>query len=83
MIGQSKRPIYQRAVARAAAVAGVLIVGIELLRLAGRAGHLDRGEEMMIAIAGGAVYAIMWAITAMMTAKMLKKIDDAARGGKQ
>lgn len=83
MIGQSKRPLYLRALVRAAAVAAILIVGIELLRLAGRATHLDRAEEMMIAIAGGAVYAAMWALTALITANMLKKIDAAAKGEKK
>lgn len=80
MIRQSKRPIYQRALMRAAAVAIILAAGIELLRLAGRAQHLDRAEELVIALAGGGVYAIIWSAMAMMTATMLKKIEDAAKG---
>ncbi len=80
MIGQSKRPIYQRALMRAAAVAIILAAGIEFLRLAGRAQHLDRAEELVIALAGAGVYAIIWSAMAMMTATMLKKIEDAAKG---
>lgn len=80
MIATSKRPIYQRALMRAAAVALALAVGIELLRLVGRAQHLDRAEGLVIALAGGGVYAIIWAAMAAVTARMLKKIEDAAKG---
>lgn len=83
MIGEAKNPIWKRALMRAGAVAVVLIVSIELLRLIGRAQHLDRTEELVIAIAGGGVYALIWAATAAMTAKMLKKIEGAAKGDKK
>ncbi len=78
----AKRPIYQRALMRAAAVAIALAVGIEVLRLMGRAQHLDRGEGLVVALAGAGVYAIIWAAMAAMTATILKKIEDAAKGDK-
>lgn len=73
-------PIWKRALMRFAGVAVVLIIGVELLRLAGRAEHLDRVEELYLALAGGAVYAGLWALMAAMTANLLKKITTAAKG---
>lgn len=80
MMGRSRNSIYERAALRAAIVAIILIVLIEILRFAGRAAHIDRGEEMMIAIAGAGVYALVWAAMAALTARMMKKIEDAAKG---
>ncbi len=80
MIGQSNQPIWKRAAIRAGVVAVILLAGVELLRMAGRAEGLDRAEQLFLAAAGGAVYGGLWAITAALTATMLKKISNAAKG---
>lgn len=82
MIGQSTQPIWKRAIIRAAIVTVILAAGVELLRMMGRAAELDRAEELILALGGGAVYGGLWALTAMTTANMLKKINDAAKGDK-
>lgn len=83
MIGQSKDPLWKRAAIRFLGVAIVLLVSIELMRFAGRAQELDRVEQVLVALGGAAVYAIVWALSAAMTARMLKKIADAAPGEKK
>jgi len=82
MIGQTTQPIWKRAIIRAAIVTVILAAGVELLRMMGRAAELDRAEELILALGGGAVYGGLWGLTAMTTANMLKKINDAAKGDK-
>ncbi len=79
MIGKSDRALHERAAARAAIVAIILIVAIEGLHMAGMAQHVDRGEQMMIAFAGGAVYAGLWSVFAIIVARMMKKVEAAAK----
>ena len=83
MIGQSKEPLWKRALMRAALVAVALFGSIELLRLFGKAGDIDRVEALVIAAGGAAVYAALWFVTAAWTARMLKKIEDAAKEQKK
>ncbi|MFN0023250.1 MAG: hypothetical protein ACKVS5_05055 [Parvularculaceae bacterium] len=83
MTKDADRPIWMRAIGRAAVVMLVLIVGFEAMRLFGRADQLSRGEALVIAVSGGVVYSIIWAVTAAMTAKMLRKIEDAAKDQKK
>lgn len=83
MIGQSKEPLWKRALMRAALVAVTLFGSIEALRLFGEAGDIDRAEALVIAIGGAAVYAALWFVTAAWTANMLKKIEDAAKERKK
>lgn len=83
MIGQSKEPLWKRAVMRAALVAVTLVASIEALRLFGKAGDIDRVEALVIAAGGAAVYAALWFVTAAWTARMLKKIEDAAKDQKK
>ncbi len=78
MINGTNRPIAHRAAVRAAAVAAILLVGMEMIRFFGGAKHLDRGEEMLIALSGGGVYALVWASMAAMTARLMKGIGEAA-----
>jgi arginine exporter protein ArgO len=79
MIGQSNAPLWKRASMRAALVAVSLFASIEVLRLFGRAEHIDRGEALVIAAGGAAVYSALWFVTAAWTARLLKKIEDAAK----
>lgn len=83
MIGQSKEPLWKRALMRAALVAAALIASIEALRLFGRSANIDRAEGLVIAAGGAAVYAALWYVTAAWTARMLKKIEDAAKDQKK
>lgn len=83
MTGPSNRKFYERAALRAAIVAIILIVAIEGLHLAGKAQHVDRNEEMMIAFAGGAVYAGLWSVFAIIVAQMMKKVEAAAKNAKE
>lgn len=79
MIGQSNRKLYERAALRAAIVAIILLVAIEGLRMVGKAQHVDRSEQMLIAFAGGAVYAGLWSVFAIIVAQMMKRVEAAAR----
>lgn len=79
MIGQSNEPLWKRALMRAALVAVLLLGGVELLRLFGGSQNVDRLEALVISAGGAAVYAVLWFITASWTAKMLRKIEDAAK----
>lgn len=83
MTGASNRKFYERAALRAAIVAIILLVAIEGLRMAGRAQHVDRGEEMLIAFAGGAIYAALWSVFALIVARMMRKIEEAAKIAKE
>ena len=83
MTGASNRKFYERAALRAAIVAIILLVAIEGLRMAGRAQHVDRGEEMLIAFAGGAIYAGLWSVFALIVARMMRKIEEAAKIAKE
>jgi arginine exporter protein ArgO len=83
MIGQSKEPLWKRALMRAALVAVALFASIEVLRLFGRSAHIDRAEAFVIAGGGAAVYSALWFVTAAWTARMLKKIEDAAKDPKK
>ena len=83
MIGQSKEPLWKRAAMRAGLVAVSLFASVEVLRLFGRAAHIDRGEALVIAAGGAVVYAALWFVTAAWTARMLKKIEDAAKESKK
>jgi hypothetical protein len=83
MIGRSKDSLWKRAAIRFLGVAIVLLVSIELMRFTGRAQELDRVEQVLVALGGAAVYAIVWTLSAAMTARMLKKIADAAPGEKK
>ncbi len=83
MTKDADRPIWVRAIGRAALVMFILVAGFEAMRLFGRADQLSRDEALVIAVSGAGVYALMWAVTAAMTAKMLKKIEDAAKDQKK
>lgn len=83
MTGASNRKFYERAALRAAIVAIILLVAIEGLRMAGRAQHVGRGEEMLIAFAGGAIYAGLWSVFALIVARMMRKIEEAAKIAKE
>jgi len=79
VIGQSNNPLWKRAAMRAALVAISLFASIEALRLFGRSAHIDRLEALVIAAGGAGVYAALWFVTAAWTARMLKKIEEAAK----
>lgn len=83
MIGQSKEPLWKRALMRAALVAVLLFGGVELIRLFGGSQNVDRAEALVISAGGAAVYAALWFVTASWTARMLKKIEDAAKDQKK
>ncbi|OFX02931.1 MAG: hypothetical protein A3E78_04360 [Alphaproteobacteria bacterium RIFCSPHIGHO2_12_FULL_63_12] len=83
MTNLSNRKFYERAALRAAIVAIILLVAIEGLRMVGKAQHLDRNEEMLIAFAGGAVYAALWSVFALIVAQMMKKVEAAAQKEKE
>lgn len=83
MTNLSNRKFYERAALRAAIVAIILLVAIEGLRMVGKAQHLDRNEEMLIAFAGGAVYAALWSVFALIVAQMMKKVEAAAQKAKE
>lgn len=83
MIGQSKEPLWKRAIMRAALVATALFASVEVLRLFGRSAHIDRIEALVIAAGGAGVYATLWFVTAIWTARMLKRIEDAAKDQKK
>jgi len=82
MIGRSSRTLYERAALRAAIVAIILLVAIEGLHAVGKAQHVDRGEQMFIALFGGVVYASLWSVFAFIVEQMMKKVEAAAKDAK-
>ena len=83
MTGPSNRKFYERASLRAAIVAIILLVAIEGLHMVGKAQHVDRGDQMLIAFAGGAVYAGLWSVFALIVARMMKRVEEAAKNAKE
>ena len=79
---QTASSIAKRAAIRGIGAAVLLFVALEGLILAGKTAKIDTGEALVIAAASGAVYAGLWSIFALATARMLKKIENAAKGEK-
>lgn len=79
MTQKPKTPVWKRAAMRGVVVAAVMIALVELLRLSGREVSADRTQEIIIAIAGGAVWATFYALMATGVDKMMKKMESAAK----
>lgn len=74
--------IAKRAAIRGIGAAVLLFVALEGLILAGKTTKIDAGEALVIAAMSGAVYAALWSIFAIASARMLTKIENAAKGDK-
>lgn len=82
MNAQSASSIAKRAAIRGIGAAVLLFASLEGLILLGKTTKIDAGEALVIAGASGAVYAALWSIFALATARVLKKIENAAKGEK-
>ncbi|MEZ5895092.1 MAG: hypothetical protein R3C51_01710 [Parvularculaceae bacterium] len=79
MTDKPKTPIWKRAAMRGVIVAVAMVALVELLRASGREVSADRGQEIFIAVAGGAVWATFYALMASGVDKMMKKMEMAAK----
>lgn len=82
MNAQSASSIAKRAAIRGIGAAILLFVALEGLILAGKTTKIDAGDALVIAAMSGAVYAALWSVFALATARMLTKIENAAKGDK-
>ncbi len=75
----AKAPIWKRAALRGLGAFALLFIALEGLILSGKTTKLVTGEALMIAIASGLGYAALWSIFAAAVARMLAKVEAAAR----
>lgn len=75
----ARTPIWKRALFRWAIAAAILFAAFEGLIVLGKTTRIDDAEALFISVTAGGVYAALWSLFAMATARMLEKIDRAAR----